>query len=179
MDVQGIVTRVMAAVEGRRGEGRVADYIPALGRVDPRKLGLALVTVDGETVKLERYSDQIIPDVAMDPYSSDGHDGLVEDGKIVNDATLEILAAMALSQAEAGADMVAPSDMMDGRVAAIRAALDGGGFEHLPVLSYAAKYASAYYGPFRDAAESTPPAGAPDFWNVSITASAPGRSPCA
>jgi len=101
----------------------------------------------------------VITDVAMDPYSSDGHDGIVRDGEIVNDETLDVLAAMAVSQAEAGADLVAPSDMMDGRVEAIRGALDGAGFEHVGILSYAAKYASAFYGPFRDALDSAPRGG--------------------
>ncbi|MFI5402287.1 MAG: porphobilinogen synthase [Planctomycetota bacterium] len=98
----------------------------------------------------------VITDVAMDPYSSDGHDGVVRDGKIVNDDTLEILAAMAVSQAEAGADMVAPSDMMDGRVGVIRAALDERGFTDTGILAYSAKYASAFYGPFREALDSAP-----------------------
>ncbi len=98
----------------------------------------------------------VITDVAMDPYSSDGHDGLVENGKILNDETLPILAAMALSQAEAGADMIAPSDMMDGRVGYLRAALDGAGHTEVGILAYSAKYASAFYGPFREALDSAP-----------------------
>lgn len=98
----------------------------------------------------------VITDVAMDPYSSDGHDGLVLDGKICNDETLEILCAMALSQAEAGADFVAPSDMMDGRCGTIRTALDNKGFTEVGIISYAAKYASGFYGPFRDALDSAP-----------------------
>jgi porphobilinogen synthase len=98
----------------------------------------------------------VITDVAMDPYSSDGHDGVVREGRIVNDETLEILAAMAVSQAEAGADMVAPSDMMDGRVGAIRAALDERGLTETGILAYSAKYASAFYGPFREALDSAP-----------------------
>ena len=98
----------------------------------------------------------IITDVCLCEYTEHGHCGIVEEGDVANDPSVERLAATALSHARAGADVVAPSDMMDGRVAAIRAALDGGGFEHVPVLSYAAKFASAYYGPFRDAAESTP-----------------------
>lgn len=101
----------------------------------------------------------IITDVAMDPYSSDGHDGFVRDGKVLNDESLPILAAMAVNQASAGADVVAPSDMMDGRVAAIRHALDGAGFQDTLICSYTAKYASAYYGPFRDALDSAPKAG--------------------
>ena len=98
----------------------------------------------------------VITDVAMDPYSSDGHDGILKDGQIINDPTLEVLAAMAVSQAEAGADIVAPSDMMDGRVGAIRGALDANGFADAGILSYAVKYASAFYGPFRDALDSAP-----------------------
>ncbi len=101
----------------------------------------------------------VITDVAMDPYSTDGHDGLVENGRIINDPTLEILAAMAVAQAKAGADIVAPSDMMDGRVAFIRAALDQQGFADVGILSYAAKYASALYGPFREALDSAPRSG--------------------
>jgi len=98
----------------------------------------------------------VITDVAMDPYSSDGHDGVVKGGRIVNDETLEILAAMAVSQAEAGADVVAPSDMMDGRIGFIRQALDERGFTDTGILAYSAKYASAFYGPFRDALDSAP-----------------------
>ena len=98
----------------------------------------------------------LITDVAMDPYSSDGHDGLVKDGKILNDESLEILASMALTQARAGADIVAPSDMMDGRVAYLRRALDAEGFQDVGILAYTAKYASAFYGPFRDALDSAP-----------------------
>lgn len=98
----------------------------------------------------------VITDVCLCEYTDHGHCGLVEGQEILNDPSLERLALTALSHARRGADMVAPSDMMDGRVAAIRATLDEHGFENLPILSYAAKYASAFYGPFRDAAESTP-----------------------
>lgn len=98
----------------------------------------------------------VITDVALDPYSSDGHDGVVRGGRIVNDETLPILAAMAVSQARAGADVVAPSDMMDGRVAAIRDALDAAGFTEVLICSYCVKYASGFYGPFRDALDSAP-----------------------
>ena len=101
----------------------------------------------------------IFADVAMDPYSSDGHDGLVRDGQILNDETLPILAAMAVEMARAGADFVAPSDMMDGRVACIRDALDAAGFTQTGIMSYCAKYASAFYGPFRDALDSAPRSG--------------------
>lgn len=98
----------------------------------------------------------LITDVAMDPYSSDGHDGLVKEGKILNDETLPILARMAVAQAQAGADLIGPSDMMDGRVAYLRQALDQEGFEETGIMAYTAKYASAFYGPFRDALDSSP-----------------------
>ncbi len=98
----------------------------------------------------------VMPDVALDPYSIYGHDGIIENGKIVNDATNEALARMAVSQAEAGADIVAPSDMMDGRVLAIREALEENGFTDVGILSYSAKYASSFYGPFRSALDSAP-----------------------
>lgn len=101
----------------------------------------------------------VITDVALDPYSSDGHDGLLVNGRIDNDATLPLLAEMAVAQAKAGADIVAPSDMMDGRVAAIRHALDGVGFINVGICSYTAKYASAFYGPFREALDSAPRSG--------------------
>jgi len=98
----------------------------------------------------------VITDVCLCEYTSHGHCGVVVDGDVHNDKTLELLARMALSHAEAGADIIAPSDMMDGRVKAIREALDGSGFVNLPIMSYAVKYASAFYGPFRDAAQSAP-----------------------
>jgi porphobilinogen synthase len=101
----------------------------------------------------------VITDVCMCEYTSHGHCGILRDGEVVNDATLELLSRASVSHAAAGSDMIAPSDMMDGRVAAIRAALDSNGFPSTPILSYAAKYASAYYGPFREAAESTPQSG--------------------
>lgn len=101
----------------------------------------------------------VITDVAMDPYSSDGHDGYVENDEIVNDKTLPILAKMAVAQAEAGADIIGPSDMMDGRVAYIREALDKAGFSNVAIMSYTAKYASSFYNPFRDALDSAPKKG--------------------
>lgn len=102
----------------------------------------------------------LMSDVAMDPYSSDGHDGYVNDhGQIDNDITLPILASMALSQADAGIDIIGPSDMMDGRVRFIREALDAEDFSHVSIMSYTAKYASAFYGPFRDALDSAPKGG--------------------
>jgi len=101
----------------------------------------------------------LMSDVAMDPYSSDGHDGLVRNGEIVNDETLPILARMAVAQAEAGIDIIGPSDMMDGRVGFIRKALDEAGYTGVSIMSYTAKYASAFYGPFRDALDSAPRSG--------------------
>ncbi|PSL02043.1 porphobilinogen synthase [Cecembia rubra] len=101
----------------------------------------------------------VMTDVAMDPYSSDGHDGLVHDGKILNDETLEILGKMSLAQAQAGADILGPSDMMDGRVGYIRSILDEHGYTDVSIMSYTAKYASAFYGPFRDALDSAPKMG--------------------
>jgi len=118
------------------GDGIIPRALEALRRAAP---GLVLMT-----------------DVCLCEYTDHGHCGIVRDGDVDNDATLEILAAEALAHARAGVDLVAPSDMMDGRVGAIRRALDGAGFTHLPIMSYAAKFASAFYGPFRDAAESTP-----------------------
>jgi porphobilinogen synthase len=98
----------------------------------------------------------IMTDVAMDPYSSDGHDGLVKDGKILNDETLEILGRMALAQAETGIDILGPSDMMDGRVGHIRNLLDQNGFSDVSIMSYTAKYTSGFYNPFREALDSAP-----------------------
>lgn len=98
----------------------------------------------------------VVTDVALDPYSCDGHDGIVMDGKILNDETVEVLCKQAVCQAEAGADIIAPSDMMDGRIGAIREALDEADFIEVSLLSYTAKYASAFYGPFRDALDSAP-----------------------
>jgi porphobilinogen synthase len=105
----------------------------------------------------ERYPDLVlVTDVCLCEYTSHGHCGVIENGEVANDATLELLARTAVSHAGAGADAVAPSDMMDGRVAALRSALDEAGFSETPIVSYAAKYASAFYGPFREAAESAP-----------------------
>lgn len=107
-----------------------------------------------------RFPESVLmSDVAMDPYSSDGHDGYVENGKIINDTTLPILAKMSLAQAQAGIDIIGPSDMMDGRVGVIREALDQNGFSDVSIMSYTAKYASAFYGPFRDALNSAPKSG--------------------
>jgi len=98
----------------------------------------------------------VMTDVALDPYSSYGHDGIIQNGKIINDDTVDVLAGMSLSHAKAGADFVAPSDMMDGRILAIREALEDDGFTDTGIMSYSAKYASAFYGPFRDALDSAP-----------------------
>jgi porphobilinogen synthase len=108
----------------------------------------------------ERFPEAVLmSDVALDPYSSDGHDGVVIDGQIVNDITLPLLAKMSVAQAQAGIDIVGPSDMMDGRVGVIRSALDDNGFTDVSIMAYTAKYASAFYGPFRDALNSAPKSG--------------------
>lgn len=110
-------------------------------------------------IKEEFPNVVLMSDVAMDPYSSDGHDGLVENGAIVNDKTLPILARMSIAQAQAGIDIIGPSDMMDGRIGYIRSALDDQGFTDTSIMSYTAKYASAFYGPFREALDSAPKGG--------------------
>ncbi|MFY8185065.1 MAG: porphobilinogen synthase, partial [Bacteroidia bacterium] len=116
--------------------------------------GLYLTTI--REIKKKLPEVVIMSDVAMDPYSSDGHDGFVVNGEIKNDETLDILAKMALAQAAAGVDIIGPSDMMDGRVGYIRESLDMAGFTDVSIMSYTAKYASAFYGPFRDALDSAP-----------------------
>ncbi|PKQ70810.1 porphobilinogen synthase [Raineya orbicola] len=108
------------------------------------------------TIKQNFPDVMLFTDVALDPYSSDGHDGIVRNGEILNDETLEVLVKMALVQAQAGSDCIAPSDMMDGRVGYLRKVLDQNGFTNVSILAYTAKYASAFYGPFRDALESAP-----------------------
>jgi porphobilinogen synthase len=144
---------------------RAFDIFPALdNRLKDKKAteslnkkGVYLSTL--REIKKEFPEALIMTDVAMDPYSSDGHDGYVKNGEILNDVTLEILARMAVAQAEAGADIIGPSDMMDGRVGYIREALDESGFTNVSIMSYTAKYASAFYGPFRDALDSAPKSG--------------------
>ena len=111
------------------------------------------------SIKEEFPEISLMSDVAMDPYSSDGHDGLVENGQILNDKTLPILAKMAVAQAQAGIDIIGPSDMMDGRIRMIREELDQGGYQNTSIMSYTAKYASSFYGPFRDALDSAPKSG--------------------
>mmetsp|Transcript_11093 Transcript_11093/g.23211 ORF Transcript_11093/g.23211 Transcript_11093/m.23211 type:complete len:416 (+) Transcript_11093:178-1425(+) len=131
-----------------------------LGEESANPEGLAQRTI--RALK-QAYGDEVFvhTDVALDPYNTDGHDGIVDDtvGRVLNDETVSMLCAQAVSQAEAGADCVAPSDMMDGRIGRIREALDEAGFEHVSIMSYCAKYASAFYGPFRDALDSAPAAG--------------------
>ena len=155
---------VLAREAARLGVRGVALF-PALedslkdprGREAQNPDGLLQQTV--RALKRELPELCVFTDVALDPYSSDGHDGVLIEGRIDNDETLPLLAAMAVSQARAGADFVAPSDMMDGRVAAIRRALDEAGFTRVGILSYCVKYASAFYGPFRDALDSAPRGG--------------------
>lgn len=151
--------------------GPEADEIQGLGipavllfgipkHKDPK--GTAAWSKNGPVPKAIRFLKSRAPelvvmtDVCLCEYTSHGHCGIVKDAEVLNDPTLEALCRMALSHAEAGADLVAPSDMMDGRIRAVRHALDQAGFSHIPIMSYAAKFASAFYGPFREAAESAP-----------------------
>lgn len=121
-----------------------------------------------EEVKKNFPEACVITDVAMDPYSSDGHDGIVENGEILNDETLVVLGKMALAHAHAGADIIAPSDMMDGRIGFIRNILDENGFTNVSLMSYTAKYASSFYGPFRDALGSAPKKGDKKSYQMSF-----------
>jgi porphobilinogen synthase len=132
----------------------IPDHKDARGSAADAANGVVQRAVDA--IKSAEPDLCVITDVCLCEYTDHGHCGLVENGDVANDPTLERLAAAALSHARAGADVVAPSDMMDGRVAAIRGALDAHGFQSVAILAYAAKFASAYYGPFREAAESTP-----------------------
>lgn len=141
------------------------DIFPSLEDRYKDKLATESYNTEGLYLRTLRKINETIPeatimtDVAMDPYSSDGHDGIVQDGKILNDETLEVLGKMALAQAQAGVDIIGPSDMMDGRVGYIREILDKNGYTEVSIMSYTAKYASAFYGPFRDALDSAPKAG--------------------
>jgi porphobilinogen synthase len=119
-----------------------------------RKGSLYLEAIHAVTSRFPEIS--MLTDVAMDPYSSDGHDGIVKNGEILNDETLDVLAKMAVAQAQAGSKLIGPSDMMDGRVGYLRESLDDAGFTNVGIMAYSAKYASAFYGPFRDALESAP-----------------------
>ena len=177
-------TNVRQEIASMRGQSRVSvelaaedasrafdDGVPAVilfGIPDHKDaIGSEAWSADGAVQRgiaaiKRRVPDMVVmTDVCMCEYTDHGHCGVIEptSGEVQNDPSLELLAREAVSHAEAGADLVAPSDMMDGRVAAIREALDGAGFSHLPIMSYAAKYASAFYGPFRDAAGSTPQVG--------------------
>jgi porphobilinogen synthase len=119
-----------------------------------RQGSLYLEAIHAVTSRFPEIS--MLTDVAMDPYSSDGHDGIVKNGEILNDETLEVLSKMAVAQAQAGSRLIGPSDMMDGRVGYLRESLDDAGFTNVGIMAYSAKYASAFYGPFRDALESAP-----------------------
>ena len=141
---------------------RVFDIFPAVAESLKDNTGTYSFNMDSFYLKAiqkikERFPEAtLMSDVALDPYSSDGHDGLVKDGKILNDETLPILAKMSVAQAQAGIDIIGPSDMMDGRVGVIREALDNAGYTETSIMSYTAKYASSFYGPFRDALDSKP-----------------------
>ena len=146
---------------------KIFDIFPSIADAKKDRLARESVNPDGlylraiREVKRQFPDVVVMTDVALDPYSSDGHDGVVdaESGEILNDASLEILGQMALAQARAGADILGPSDMMDGRVAFIRDVLDRNAFSHVSIMSYTAKYASAFYNPFRDALDSAPKRG--------------------
>ncbi|TVP61903.1 MAG: porphobilinogen synthase [Leptolyngbya sp. LCM1.Bin17] len=154
-----ILEEIQAVVE--LGIGAIALF-PLIPHAQKDNAGTESYNPDGLIPQTVRAIKQAFPqllvitDVALDPYSTMGHDGIVENGQILNDETVAVLVKQALAQAEAGADMVAPSDMMDGRIGAIRQALDAEGWINVGILAYSAKYASAYYGPFRDALESAP-----------------------
>lgn len=130
------------------------DRKDTLATESHRKGSLYLEAIHAVTSRFPEIS--MLTDVAMDPYSSDGHDGIVRGGEILNDETLEVLAKMAIAQAQAGSKLIGPSDMMDGRVGYLRESLDDAGFTNVGIMAYSAKYASAFYGPFRDALESAP-----------------------
>ncbi|MBI1380042.1 MAG: porphobilinogen synthase [Planctomycetaceae bacterium] len=155
---------LLEEVEGALGDGIGAVALfPVVPEGDKTPDGRGAYDPRGlipRTLRLlrERFPDLVlVTDVALDPYSSDGHDGLVAaDGRILNDETVELLVRQALCQAEAGAQVIAPSDMMDGRIGAIRDGLDAAGHQEVSILAYTAKYASAFYGPFRDALDSAP-----------------------
>ena len=130
------------------------DRKDTLATESHRQGSLYLEAIHAVTSRFPEIS--MLTDVAMDPYSSDGHDGIVKNGEILNDETLDVLAKMAIAQAQAGSKLIGPSDMMDGRVGYIRDSLDDAGFTNVGIMAYSAKYASAFYGPFRDALESAP-----------------------
>ena len=159
LDLDGMLREV----EGAMSEGvRAFDLFPAIPEsyktpgAEEAWNPEGLVPTAIRAVKARFPEALVITDVALDPYNSDGHDGLVRDGKILNDETVELLCKQALCHARAGADVISPSDMMDGRIGAIRGALDAEGFTDTSLLSYCVKYASAFYNPFRDALDSAP-----------------------
>ncbi len=155
---------MMGEVEGALADGVGAVVLfPAVEESLKSSLGEESYNPDGlvpravRRLKAKWPALTVVTDVALDPYSSDGHDGIVSpDGRVLNDETVAVLAKQAVCQAEAGADIISPSDMMDGRVGAIREALDAAGYSEVSILAYTAKYASAFYGPFRDALDSAP-----------------------
>jgi len=130
------------------------DRKDSLATESHRQGSLYLEAIHAVTSRFPEIS--MLTDVAMDPYSSDGHDGIVKNGEILNDETLEVLSKMAVAQAQVGSKLIGPSDMMDGRVGYLRESLDDAGFTNVGIMAYSAKYASAFYGPFRDALESAP-----------------------
>src|SRR5262245_13435471 len=155
------IDELVKEVEAARGEGiRSTILFGVPDEKDP--VGTQAYAEDGITqrairaVKREVSNVVVIADNCLCEYTDHGHFGVVEDGEVLNDPTLDLLARTAVSQAEAGADIIAPSNMMDGFVEVIREALDESGFEHIPIMSYAVKYASGFYGPFREAAQSAP-----------------------
>ncbi len=157
------VTIDLAVEEARRAERLGIPAMALFPNTDPKLRndeGTEAHNPDNLVCRATRAIKAAVPgvglmlDVALDPYTSHGHDGLLRGDEIVNDETVEALVSQSLNQARAGADVIAPSDMMDGRIAAIRAALDDEGFEHVQIMAYSAKYASAFYGPFRDAVGS-------------------------
>jgi porphobilinogen synthase len=158
---------LLAEIERARAVGvSMVALFPAIADALKDRTGTESFNPNGLIPRtLERIKDrwpdlQLVTDVALDPYNSDGHDGIVApDGRILNDETVEVLCKQAIAQARAGADIIAPSDMMDGRIGAIRDALDGEGFTEVSILAYTAKYASAFYGPFREALDSAPRGG--------------------
>jgi porphobilinogen synthase len=161
------INDLLGEVGGAYEDGiRAIVFFPAIAEAKKSPTGDECFNPDGlvpraiKAVK-ERYPEMVvITDVALDPYNSDGHDGIVAaDGRILNDETIEVLCRQATCHAVAGADIVAPSDMMDGRIGAIRSALDRAGFTEVGILAYTAKYASAFYGPFREALDSAPKSG--------------------
>ena len=139
-----------AGVSGIDLFGRIPPELKTLGGEEAAN-AQGLIPRAVEAVKAAVPDLVVMTDVALDPYTTTGQDGLVRDGVVVNDETVAVLCQQALTHARAGADLIGPSDMMDGRVGAIRAALDAHGFTHVGIMSYTAKYASAYYGPFRGA----------------------------